>query len=77
MPELPEVEITRRGLLPLISQTVDNVVIRNFSIGKNPKFLYLTILNYILPSELGRLLVVYGELERLELNENISKGMCF
>lgn len=31
MPELPEVEITRRGLLPLVSQTVKNVVIRNAS----------------------------------------------
>ncbi len=31
MPELPEVEITRRGLLPLVNQTVKNVVIRNAS----------------------------------------------
>jgi formamidopyrimidine-DNA glycosylase len=31
MPELPEVEITRRGLLPLLNQTVKNVVIRNAS----------------------------------------------
>lgn len=31
MPELPEVEITRRGLLPLINQTVSKVVIRNTS----------------------------------------------
>ncbi len=31
MPELPEVEITRRGLLPLINQTVNKVVIRNAS----------------------------------------------
>ena len=31
MPELPEVEITRRGLLPLINQTVSKVVIRNAS----------------------------------------------
>ena len=31
MPELPEVEITRRGLLPLVNQTVTNVVIRNAS----------------------------------------------
>ena len=31
MPELPEVEITRRGLLPLLNQTVNNVVIRNAS----------------------------------------------
>lgn len=29
MPELPEVEITRQGLLPLINQTVKCVVIRN------------------------------------------------
>ena len=29
MPELPEVEITRQGLLPLINQTVEDVVIRN------------------------------------------------
>lgn len=31
MPELPEVEITRRGLLPLVNQTVKHVVIRNAS----------------------------------------------
>lgn len=31
MPELPEVEITRRGLLPLLNQTVKNIVIRNAS----------------------------------------------
>ena len=31
MPELPEVEITRRGLLPLVNQAVKNVVIRNAS----------------------------------------------
>lgn len=31
MPELPEVEITRQGLLPLINQRVKNVVIRNAS----------------------------------------------
>lgn len=31
MPELPEVEITRRGLIPLINQTVKSVTIRNGS----------------------------------------------
>lgn len=31
MPELPEVEVTRQGLLPLINQTVETVVIRNAS----------------------------------------------
>lgn len=29
MPELPEVEITRQGLLPLVNQTVKSVVVRN------------------------------------------------
>lgn len=32
MPELPEVEVTRLGLLPLIGQTVSKVVIRNHSL---------------------------------------------
>lgn len=32
MPELPEVETTRRGLLPLLNQTVSHVVIRNASL---------------------------------------------
>lgn len=31
MPELPEVEITRQGLLPLIKQTVKSVTVRNAS----------------------------------------------
>jgi formamidopyrimidine-DNA glycosylase len=32
MPELPEVETTRLGLMPLVNQTVANVVIRNSSL---------------------------------------------
>jgi formamidopyrimidine-DNA glycosylase len=32
MPELPEVETTRRGLFPLLNQTVSQVVIRNASL---------------------------------------------
>lgn len=32
MPELPEVETTRRGLLPLVGRTVGQVVIRNSSL---------------------------------------------
>jgi formamidopyrimidine-DNA glycosylase len=32
MPELPEVETTRRGLLPLVGQTVRHVIIRNPSL---------------------------------------------
>ena len=32
MPELPEVETTRLGLIPLVNQTVANVIIRNASL---------------------------------------------
>jgi len=32
MPELPEVEVTRLGLAPLINATVYNVEVRNFSL---------------------------------------------
>lgn len=32
MPELPEVETTRLGILPLVGQTVTDVVIRNGSL---------------------------------------------
>jgi len=32
MPELPEVETTRRGMLPLLNQTVSKVIIRNASL---------------------------------------------
>ena len=70
MPELPEVEITRRGLLPLLNQTVKNVVIRNASMRwPIPAHLPETLINqkliqfkssrkYILASfECGTLLV--------------------
>ena len=43
MPELPEVEVTRLGLVPLINGTVYNVEVRNFSlrwpVNPNIKFL--------------------------------------
>jgi formamidopyrimidine-DNA glycosylase len=46
MPELPEVEITRRGLLPLVNSTVANVVIRNASMRwPIPSHLPQTLLN--------------------------------
>src|SRR5689334_14023299 len=32
MPELPEVETTRRGLLPLVGQTIQKVIVRNPSL---------------------------------------------
>jgi formamidopyrimidine-DNA glycosylase len=49
MPELPEVEITRRGLIPLINQTVSNVVIRNASMRwPIPAHLPETLVNHTL-----------------------------
>ncbi len=46
MPELPEVEITRRGLLPLLNQTVSNVIIRNASMRwPIPAHLQTTLVN--------------------------------
>lgn len=47
MPELPEVETTRLGLVPLVNQTVANVVIRNGS------------LRWPVPQELSQLLQGY------------------
>ena len=46
MPELPEVEITRRGLLPLLNQSVKQVTIRNASMRwPIPAHLPETLLN--------------------------------
>jgi formamidopyrimidine-DNA glycosylase len=80
MPELPEVEITRRGLLPLIDQTVKNVVIRNYSMRwpipahlpetiKNQKLVGLTRrAKYILANfENGTLLLHLGMSGRISL----------
>jgi formamidopyrimidine-DNA glycosylase len=51
MPELPEVEITRRGLLPLLNQSVKNVVIRNASMRwPIPAHLPQTLANQTLTS---------------------------
>ena len=51
MPELPEVEITRRGLIPLISATVSTVVIRNASMRwPIPEHLPQTLANQTLLS---------------------------
>ena len=80
MPELPEVEITRRGLLPLLNQTVKNVVIRNASMRwpipahlpetlKNQKLISLTRrAKYILATfENGTLLLHLGMSGRISL----------
>jgi formamidopyrimidine-DNA glycosylase len=80
MPELPEVEITRRGLLPLLNQTVKTVVIRNASMRwPIPAHLPQTLLNqklislnrrakYILADfECGTLLLHLGMSGRISL----------
>jgi formamidopyrimidine-DNA glycosylase len=80
MPELPEVEITRRGLLPLLNQNVKNVVIRNASMRwPIPAHLPETLINqklialtrrakYILADfECGTLLLHLGMSGRISL----------
>ncbi len=80
MPELPEVEITRQGLLPLINQTVKSVVIRNASMRwtipdhlsstlNNQQLLNLTRrAKYILATfESGTLLIHLGMSGRISL----------
>ena len=32
MPELPEVEVTRQGLIPLLKKTISKVDVRNYSL---------------------------------------------
>ena len=64
MPELPEVEITRQGLLPLINQTVSRVVIRNPSMRwPIPNHLPTTIANQSLLSLKRRAKYILAEFE--------------
>ena len=64
MPELPEVEITRRGLLPLLNQTVANVVIRNPSMRwPIPAHLPETLINQKLLSLKRRAKYILAEFE--------------
>jgi formamidopyrimidine-DNA glycosylase len=64
MPELPEVEITRRGLLPLINSTVANVAIRNASMRwPIPSHLPETLLNQKLIGLTRRAKYILAEFE--------------
>ena len=64
MPELPEVEITRQGLLPLINQTVRSVVIRNGSMRwPIPKHLPSTLENQKLISLKRRAKYILAQFE--------------
>jgi formamidopyrimidine-DNA glycosylase len=64
MPELPEVEITRQGLFPLINQTVSHVVIRNPSMRwPIPEHLLTTLANQSLVSLKRRAKYILAEFE--------------
>ncbi len=71
MPELPEVEITRRGLLPLVNQTVKNVVIRNASMRwPIPAHLPQTLLNQQLINLKRRAKYILAEFESIDKNNS-------
>jgi formamidopyrimidine-DNA glycosylase len=75
MPELPEVEITRRGLLPLLNQTVKNVVIRNASMRwPIPAHLPETLNNQKLISLNRRAKYILAEFGAVSGEENIKSG---
>ena len=71
MPELPEVEITRRGLLPLVNQKVKNVVIRNANMRwPIPEHLTQTLLNQSLISLKRRAKYILAEFESTDKNNS-------
>lgn len=79
MPELPEVEITRRGLLTLINQTVANVTIRNASMRwPIPDHLPLTLTNQKLLGLKRRAKYILAEFEcgTLLLHLGMSGRIC-
>ena len=71
MPELPEVEITRRGLLTLQGKTVKNVVIRNASMRwPVPAHLPQTLKNQQLVALTRRAKYILAEFQ----NDKLEKG---
>ncbi len=79
MPELPEVEITRRGLVPLLNQIVKNVVIRNASMRwPIPAHLPQTLHNQKLLSLKRRAKYILAEFENgtLLLHLGMSGRIC-
>ena len=71
MPELPEVEITRRGLLPLLNQTVASVVIRNASMRwPIPAHLPETLINQKLLSLKRRAKYILADFESSEASKS-------
>ena len=71
MPELPEVEITRRGLLPLLNQAVANVVIRNASMRwPIPAHLPETLINQKLLSLTRRAKYILAEFESSDASKS-------
>jgi formamidopyrimidine-DNA glycosylase len=75
MPELPEVEITRRGLFPLLNQTVKNVVIRNASMRwPIPAHLPQTLINQKLISLNRRAKYILAEFGAVSDDDVVKSG---
>lgn len=71
MPELPEVEITRRGLIPLLNQTVASVVIRNASMRwPIPTHLPETLINQNLLSLKRRAKYILADFESSDASKS-------
>jgi formamidopyrimidine-DNA glycosylase len=71
MPELPEVEITRRGLLPLLNQTVKQVIIRNAGMRwPIPSHLPETLFNQKLISLTRRAKYILADFEATDTNNS-------
>ncbi|CAG0955707.1 Formamidopyrimidine-DNA glycosylase [Methylophilaceae bacterium] len=79
MPELPEVETTRRGLAPLLNQTVSQVVIRNPALRwPIPGHLPQTLLNQSLLelSRRGKYILARFDAGSLLLHLGMSGRIC-
>jgi len=75
MPELPEVEITRRGLFPLLNQTVKKVVIRNASMRwPIPEHLPQTLLNQELHGLRRRAKYILADFGATSSDEVVKSG---
>ena len=71
MPELPEVEITRRGLIPLLNQTVSQVTIRNASMRwPIPAYLPQTLANQKLVNLTRRAKYILADFESTDASKS-------
>jgi len=79
MPELPEIEVTRLGLLPLLGQTISKVVIRNHSLRwPIPSHLPQTLFGqrFLTLSRRAKYILVQCETGTLLLHLGMSGRIC-